>query len=95
MSKITITITIDDGEVTVDAPQDANPKDELQPFLMHTDEELEIEQRPMTTDEDPAEIIKANHERYVQQVAEQMIEPALARNDVKESLENILGGEAV
>ena len=95
MPKITITITIDDGKVTVDAPEDTTPKSDLEPFLMHTDDELEIEQRPMTTDEDPAAIIKANHERFVKQVADDMIEPAFVRNDIKESLENVLGGEAV
>lgn len=77
LPKITITIEIDDGEITVNAPAEIDKKSDLEPFLMHTDEELEIPDRPVTTDEDPADILRANHERYVKQVADDMIDPTI------------------
>jgi hypothetical protein len=84
MGKVTITITIDDGNVTVDQ----GAEDELKPFLLHPEDDLQIpKDRPVTTDEKAHAIIRENNDRFVKQMAASIAEPALGDAETLAAIE--------
>ncbi len=84
MGKVTITITIDDGNATVDQ----SAEEELKPFLLHPEDDLQIpKDRPVTTDEKAQAIIRENNDRFVKQMAAKIAEPGLGDAETLAAIE--------